>query len=113
MNTRETETIIKNQGKLSRELKINIEEYLNAARLIIKRLEDRRMVNAEFLSEIEEFIEYAREQVKNENLSSEVKHHYLDLIEEEKSLHDRIQKDLKRNNELIKSIKKSTEALFR
>lgn len=99
--------------ELSRALDLNLEEYSKAAKLIIKRLEDRRKVNEEFLAQIEVFIEYAKNQVKNKGLSEETRLRYLDLIEEEQSLYDRINKDLKRNNELIESIKKSIKVLFR
>ena len=101
------------ENELNKEkLETNIEKYSNAAVLIIKKLKERRRVNNEFLFEIDKFIEYAENQVKNKNISSEVKYNYLDLINEEKSLRFRIKEDLKRNNELIDSIKKSTNALF-
>ncbi|MGF7117763.1 hypothetical protein [Methanobacterium oryzae] len=99
--------------ELNKELVANIEDYSKAARNIINRLEDRRRVNEGFLSEIDLFIEYAKKQVKNNDLSKDIRLRYLDLIEEEESLRYRIKKDLNRNNELIESIKKSTNALFR
>lgn len=107
--------VIKNKSKaeLSKALEINLEEYFEKARQIIKRLEERRKVNEDFLVQIEIFIKYAKEQVKNKNLSEETRLRYLDLIEEEESLHDRIKEDLKRNNELVKFIKESTNGLDR
>lgn len=99
--------------ELSNELTATIEEYSKGARLIIKRLEDRRTVNNEFLSEIDTFIGYAKKQVENKNNSEEIRIKYLDLIEEEESLRYKILEDLKRSDKLIKSIKKSTNALFR
>lgn len=99
--------------ELSRVLDANLKEYFKEAEKIIKRLDERRKVNKEFLAQIEVFIEYAKNQVKNKGISEETRLRYMDLIEEEKSLHDRINKDLKRNNELIESIKKSTNVLFR
>ncbi len=99
--------------ELNEELKVTVQEYSKGAKLIIKRLEDRRTVSIEFLSEIDTFIEYAKKQVENKDISEEIRIKYLDLIEEEESLRDRILEDLKRNDKLIKSIKKSTNALFR
>lgn len=103
----------KSKTELSKTLEINLEEYFEKAGQIINRLEERRKVNEDFLDQIETFIKYAKDQVKNKNLSEEARFKYLDLIEEEESLHDRIKEDLKRNNKLIKSIKKSTDTLFR
>lgn len=100
------------EAELNKSWDMDIDEYLKATRLIIKGLEEQRKVNNGFLVQIEVFIEYAKNQLKNKNLSDKMRLKYLDLIEEEESLHDRIQEDLKRNNELIKSIKKSTDALF-
>ncbi len=88
------------------------EKYSKETEQIIKALEERRKVNKEFLSNIENFIEYARKQTENNLLSKERRLRYKDLLEEEESLKERIKEDLKRNNELIKSIKKSTEELF-
>ncbi len=109
--------VIKSKSKiemeLSRVLNVNLEEYFKEARQVIERLEERRSVNKEFLAQIEIFIGFAKNQVKNKDLSEETRLRYLDLIEEEESLHDRIKEDLKRNNELIKSIKGSTDALIR
>lgn len=109
--------VIKNKSEigkeLSRALKVNLKEYFEEARRIIERLEERRKVNKEFLAQIEIFIEFAKNQVKNRDLSKETRLRYLDLIEEEESLYDKIEEDLKRNNELIKSIKGSTDALIR
>lgn len=98
--------------ELSKALETVFEEYSDAARLIIKRLEDRRRVNNEFLVEIEDFVEYAKNQVENIDLDDGIRIRYLDLVEEEESLHDRIKEDLKRNDKLIKSIKKSTDTLI-
>jgi len=109
--------VIKNKYEIERELRRalekNVERYFEEAKRIIKGLNERREVNKEFLVQIEVFIEYAKHQVKNKNLSEETRLRYLDLIMEEESLHDRIWKDLMRNEELIGSIKKSTDALFR
>lgn len=98
--------------ELSKVLETAFEEYSDAARLIIKRLDDRRRVNKEFLVEIENFIEYAKDQVENMDLDDGIRLRYLDLVEEEESLRDRIQEDLKRNDKLIESIKKSTDTLI-
>lgn len=106
MDNQKIEAIIKNQEKLSRKLENNVREYLEAARLIAERLKERKEVNVEFLFEIEEFIEHAEKQGPNENFSSKIRHRYMELIEEEKSLRNRIKEDLKRNNDLIDSIKK-------
>lgn len=109
--------VIKNKSEIETELRgaleVNLKDYFKEASQIVKRLDERRKINKEFLDKIEIFIEYAKDQVNNKNLSNETRRRYLDLIEEEESLHDRIKKDLKRNNELIKSIKESTDALFR
>lgn len=98
--------------ELSKALETVFEEYSDAARLIIKRLEDRRRVNNEFLVEIDNFVEYAKDQVENIDLDDRIRIRYLDLVEEEESLRDRIKEDLKRNDKLIKSIKKSTDTLI-
>lgn len=110
---------IKNNSKelaheleLSKSLEKAIKKYSEAARLIIKRLEDRRRVNNEFLVEIDDFVEYAKDQVENMDLDDGIRLRYLDLVEEEESLRDRMQEDLKRNDKLIESIKKSTDTLI-
>jgi hypothetical protein len=109
--------VIKNkfemEEELSRALEVNVEKYFKEAKRIIKVLERRRKVNKEFLNQIEIFIAYAKNQVDNENLSEEKRLRYLYLIEEEESLYDKIWRDLKRNNELIESIKESTDVLIR
>jgi topoisomerase IA-like protein len=98
--------------ELSKALETAFEEYSDAARLIIKRLDDRRRVNKEFLVEIENFVEYAKDQVENIDIDDGIRLRYLDLVEEEESLRDRIKEDLKRNDKLIESIKKSTDILI-
>lgn len=98
--------------ELSKKLAKTEEDYAKETKKIIKILKERKKVNEEFLSNIETFIEYAKNQTKNNLLSKESRLRYKDLIEEEQSLRYRIREDLKRNNELIKSIKKSTEILL-
>ncbi len=107
---------IKNNENSNHHLRKKLEKtennYSKEAELIIKTLKRRRKVNTEFLSNIDTFIEYAKKQAKNENLNEERRKRYKDLVEEEESLKYRIKEDLKRNNELIKSIKESTKALL-
>ncbi len=100
------------EKELIKKLELNLEEYFKEAERIINGLKERKEVNREFLNQIEIFIEYAKNQVKNKDLSEEIRLKYLDLIAEEESLHYRINEDLKRNDELIKSIKKSTNDFF-
>lgn len=90
---------------------VTIEEYSKAVEIIIRRLEYRKRVNTEFLKEIENFISHAKKQLGNNNLDKKIRIKYIDLIKEEESLHGKIYEDLRRNDELIKSIKESMDAL--
>ena len=106
-----------NKGKINKNQKNNqqirdIEEYLKKAKLIIKKLEERKKINKEFLSEIEVFIKHAQSQIKNKNLNREIKFNYLVLIEEEENMHKKIKNDIKGNNKLIESIKKSMDTIL-
>lgn len=101
----------KSDSSLRKELEKSKEEYFKSEKNILKATEFRKKVNKEFLHNIEEFIEYLKNKLENNHLNGELRQKYLDLIEEEQSLHYRIQKDIKHYDKLIESIKKSTEEL--
>ena len=101
----------KSNYELSKELKKNKEEYFKSEKNILKAIEFRRKTNKKFLSDIKEFIEYINIKLENNHLDGEIREKYLDLIEEEQSLHDRIQQDIKHYDKMIESIKKSTNGL--
>lgn len=85
----------------------NTKAHLNVNEALIKKLEDRKKINKEFLAQIESFIGYAKKQVKN-NDNHKLRLKYLEIIEEEESLRDKIRDYLKKNDKLIESIKKSS-----
>ncbi|MEL7670144.1 hypothetical protein [Methanobacterium sp.] len=93
----------KNLERLNPEL--TIMEQLNTDKFV-KKLRERKKEYQEFLSQIDNFIEYAEDQAKNNN-SDELRLKYWDAVNEEKSLRDKIQEHLERNNDLIESIKNS------
>lgn len=95
---------IKNSEIVSPELTIS--EQLNEGKKFLKKLMERKKEYEEFLSQIDNFIEYAEDQAKNNN-SDELRLKYWDAVNEEKSLRDKIQEHLERNNDLIESIKNS------
>lgn len=72
----------------------------------VKKLRKRKEEYKEFLSQKNNFIEYAEDQAKN-NDNDELRLKYSEAVNEEKSLLDKIQEYLKKNSELIKSIKNS------
>lgn len=98
----------KNSKKSCRELALN--EHLNAEKVLIRKLKERKKAYGEFLSQIEHFIGYAREQAKNSD-NRKLRLKYLETVEEEESLRDKIMKHLKKNDELIELIKKSNSKL--
>jgi hypothetical protein len=93
-----------NSEKLNHEL--TIQEQLNAGKKFIKKLRERKKEYEKFLGQIDNFIEYAKDQAKN-NDNDELRLKYWDAVNEEESLRDKIQEHLKRNNDLIESIKNS------
>ncbi|MCZ3365110.1 MULTISPECIES: hypothetical protein [Methanobacterium] len=95
---------IKNLERLSPELTIS--EQLNAGKKFIKKLRERKKEYQELLIQIDNFIEYAKDQAKN-NDSNGLRLKYWDAVNEEESLRDKIQEHLKKNDELIESIKNS------
>jgi len=93
-----------NLKKIGQEL--STEEYLNAEKMLIERLKKQKEVNKEFLVQIESFIRYAKKQTKhNDNNKLEIR--YEEIIQEEESLRSKIREHLKKNDELIKSLRKS------
>lgn len=102
---------VKNNSKEANP-EIAIKKHLNADKILIKKLKCRKKAYNEFLSQINDFIEYAQDQAKNNN-DNELRIKYLGLVEEEESLLGKIQEHLKKNDDIIESIKKSTDALFR
>ena len=93
-----------NSKKIGPEL--STDEYLNAEKMLIERLKKQKEVNKEFLVQIESFIGYAKKQAKhNDNDKLEIK--YEEIIQEEESLRSKIREHLKKNDELIKSLRKS------
>ena len=102
MSGRGNKSIKKSSEKLYPEL--TIREHLNAEKMLIIKLKKREKAYESFLIQIDNFIEYAREQVKHDN---NLKFKYLDVIKEEESLRNKIMEYLKKNNDLIESLKKS------
>ncbi|WP_424354997.1 hypothetical protein [Methanobacterium sp. MBAC-LM] len=94
----------RNSKNLSPELIIH--ERLNAEKIFIKKLEEQKKAYNEFLTQINTFIEYAKDQVKN-NDDNKLRLEYLEIVGEEESLRDKIEVYLKKNDELITSIKRS------
>ncbi len=92
----------KNPEKLDPEL--IIKRHLNAEKKLIKKLEERKEVYKEILIQIDNYIDYAYDQARN-NDNGELRLKYLETIEEEKSLRSKIHEYLKKNDDLIKSIK--------
>ena len=103
MSGRGNKPVKKSPEKLYPEL--TIREHLNAEKMLIIKLKKREKAYESFLIQIDNFIEYAREQANNNDNS--LKSKYLDVIKEEESLRDKIIEYLKKNNELIESLKKS------
>ena len=104
MQDKENKSLKKKSEKLCPTLTIN--EHLNAEKKLIKKLKERKEAYNEFLSQIDNFIDYARDQAKNSD-NYELRLKYDDIIEEEESLHDRIRESIKKNDELIELVKKS------
>ncbi len=96
--------VIKKSKRISDDL--STKEYLKAEKTLIERLRKQKNINEDFLSQIENFIGYAKKQAEvNDEEKLELK--YEEIIEEEESLRDKIKEHLKKNDELIKSIQKS------
>ncbi len=102
MSRRVNNGIKKNIKELDQESAI--QKHLNSEKKLIKKLKERKEAYKEFLTQINDFIDYAHEQAKN---NDELRIKYLETIEEEESLRDKINEYLKKNDELIESIKKS------
>ena len=104
MSERGNKNFKKNSKVIDNE--ISTIKYLNAEKMLIERLKEQKEVNKEFLAQIEIFIRYAENQSKN-NDNNKLESKYLEILEEERSLRDKIRKHLKKNDELIESIEKS------
>ena len=81
-----------------------IKKHLNAEKKLIKKLKERKKAYKEFLSQINSYIDYAQKQAKN-NDNDELRLKYLETIEEEESLRNKMIESLKKNDELIESVK--------
>lgn len=81
--------------------------FIKEAKLNIKKIEQQNKLNKEHISDIEKFIEFAKEQSQNNDLNEEIRLKYKDLIKEQESLRDNMIKDIYNHNELIKFIKES------
>ena len=81
-------------------------ERLNAEKRLIKKLKEQKKAYGEFLSQIDNFIDYAKDQAEN-NDSDELRLKYEYAVEEEESLQDKIRESIKKNDELIELVKKS------
>lgn len=104
MSDRENKPLKNKSGKLCP--KLTIIEHLNAEKTLIKKLKERKKAYDEFLSQIDNFIDYAKDQAKN-NDNYELRLKYCDAVEEEELLRDKIRESIKKNEELIELIKKS------
>lgn len=95
--------VFKSPKKLDPEL--GIKERSNAEKMLIKKLKERKKAYKKFLSQIDDFIEYAKDQAKN-NSNVQLRLKYLETMEEEVSLRDKIKEYLNKNDELMESIQK-------
>jgi hypothetical protein len=94
----------KNPERLDHEL--IIKRHLTAEKKLIKKLKERKEVYKEILIQIDNYIDYAYDQAKN-NDNGELRLKYLETIEEEESLRGKICEYLKKNDKLIESVNKS------
>lgn len=87
-------------------LELTISEHLNAEKMLFKKLKKRKKEYNEFLTQIDNFIKYAQDNAKNID-DDKLRLKYKDAVKEEESLRDKIMEYLKKNDELIESVKKS------
>lgn len=105
MPERRVKSIPKNSEKLGHEFLVK--DHFNTEKVLLKKLKERKEVYNEFLTQIDNFIDYANEQAENNNSNDKLEPKYEEIIGEEESLRDKIREHLKKNDELIESLQKS------